>query len=189
MNSTPCVKELEAGVFTIENFLSAQECARCIALGDEIGYAPSEVDFPSGARRAEEIRNNDRVILHDPTLAQALFERACPFLPAVIEGWTLHGLNQRLRYYRYVPGQYFKWHKDGIVAHSGAVESRLTFMIYLNDGFEGGETQFRKGVVEPQAGAALVFPHKTTHQSAPIVAGTKYVLRTDVMYEDQGSRT
>lgn len=188
MNSTLRVNQLDSGIFTIEDFLTAEECARYIALGDDIGYVPSEVNFASGSRRADEIRNNDRVVFGDPALARSLFERARPFLPAAIDGWALHGFNERLRYYRYGPGQYFKWHKDGILAESDTVASRLTFMIYLNDGFDGGDTQFRTVAVAPQAGMALVFPHRSTHQGAPIVAGAKYVLRTDVMYENQEAR-
>lgn len=188
MNTTMRVNDLGSGVFTIENFLGPDECARYIALGDDIGYAPSEVNFATGSRRAEDIRNNDRVIFDNPALAQSLFERARPFLPAEIDGWALHSFNERLRYYRYGPSQYFKWHKDGIFAQSDTVASRLTFMIYLNDGFEGGDTEFKTGVVKPQAGMVLVFPHRTTHQGASILAGTKYVLRTDVMYEQMEAK-
>jgi hypothetical protein len=60
----------------------------------------------------------------------------------------------------------------------------LTFMIYLNDAFEGGATEFKTEVVRPRTGMALVFPHRATHQGAELRSGVKYVLRTDVMYKD-----
>jgi prolyl 4-hydroxylase len=185
MTASLRVNELNSGAFTIENFLSAEECQRYIALGDSIGYVPSEVGFPSGSRRAEDIRNNDRVVFDDPALAQMLFDRARALLPSDIDGWQLHGFNERLRYYRYAPGQFFKWHKDGVVALAPGVESRLTFMIYLNSGFQGGATEFRTQFVEPKTGMALVFPHRTTHQGMEIQGGIKYVLRTDVVYRKQ----
>jgi prolyl 4-hydroxylase len=179
------VTQLNNGVFTIENYLTPQECQHYIALGDGIGYVPSEVNFAGGSRRAEDIRNNDRVIFDDPALAALLFERARPVLPAKIGSGTLLGLNERLRFYRYGPDQYFKWHKDGIFAKSPDEASCLTFMIYLNDDFDGGATEFKTEFVKPKTGMALVFPHKVAHQGAPIVSGSKYVLRTDVMYRNE----
>lgn len=179
------VNELNNGVFTIENYLTAEECRHYIALGDAIGYAPSEVNFASGSRRAEDIRNNDRVIFDDPALASLLFERARPFLPATFGSGKLWGMNERMRFYRYGPDQYFKWHKDGIFAKSPEEASCLTFMIYLNEGFEGGATEFKTDLVKPQTGMALVFPHKVAHQGATIVSGSKYVMRTDVMYRNE----
>jgi len=61
-------------------------------------------------------------------------------------------------------------------------ESFLTFMVYLNDGFEGGSTDFGWESVQPVQGRALVFPHRLRHRGAVVGAGVKYVLRTDVLY-------
>jgi hypothetical protein len=36
--------------------------------------------------------------------------------------------------------------------------------------------------VRPEPGKALVFYHYLSHEGAPVTAGRKYVLRTDVMY-------
>jgi hypothetical protein len=61
--------------------------------------------------------------------------------------------------------------------------------MYLNEGFEGGETKFYGEdrdvptfIVRPRQGMALVFAHRQLHEGAPVLAGRKYVLRTDVMY-------
>lgn len=56
-------------------------------------------------------------------------------------------------------------------------------LLYLNGDYEGGETEFREDLIKPEAGMALVFPHLMMHQGAPLEAGSKYVLRTDVMYQ------
>ncbi|WP_198420816.1 2OG-Fe(II) oxygenase [Massilia atriviolacea] len=182
MHTTMRVVERNSGAFLIEHFLSPAMCQHYIALGEEAGYVPSEVNFRDGARRAEEIRNNDRVILDDAALADSLFQRARALLPARIDGWELSGLNERFRFYRYGPREYFKWHRDGVFARSPDEESRLTFMIYLNGDVEGGDTEFRTEFIKPQEGAALVFPHTLLHQGTEVVDGLKYVLRTDVMY-------
>ena len=68
----------------------------------------------------------------------------------------------------------------------------MTFMVYLNDDFTGGETKFYLDTgaprlsVRPERGAALVFVHRQLHEGAPVVEGRKYVLRTDVMYSQPG---
>jgi WD40 repeat protein len=74
------------------------------------------------------------------------------------------------------------------------VRSRLTCMLYLNDGaeFSGGATRYYAeraedsellGVVRPEAGTLIVFDHELWHDGEAVTAGTKYVLRTDVLYE------
>jgi hypothetical protein len=182
MNTIMRVVEKNSDAFIIENYLSAAMCQHYIAMGEEMGYVPSEVNFRDGSRRAEDVRNNDRVIFDDPALAASLFDRARPLLPQTIGNGALCGFNERFRFYRYGPQEYFKWHRDGSFAKSPDEASYLTFLIYLNADFEGGETEFKTERIKPQAGAALVFPHKLPHQGNEIVSGIKYVLRTDVMY-------
>ncbi len=55
-------------------------------------------------------------------------------------------------------------------------------MIYLNDDFTGGNTDFGWESVKPVQGMALVFPHRLRHQGSTVQEGVKYVLRTDVFY-------
>ena len=171
-----------AGVFTIANFLTAHECARYIATSEATGYAEAAVRTDDGERIYKDARNNDRIIFDDPALAAMLYERALPHLPPDIDGWRPSGFNERMRYYRYEHQQQFTWHFDGSFRRSAAEESILTFLIYLNDDFEGGETAFGWDAVKPARGTALVFPHKVRHQGSPVIRGVKYVLRTDVMY-------
>lgn len=54
-------------------------------------------------------------------------------------------------------------------------------MIYLNDCYEGGATCFRHATVTPRQGMALVFDHEQIHEGGEVLAGIKYVLRTDVL--------
>jgi len=60
----------------------------------------------------------------------------------------------------------------------------LTFLIYLSDEFEQGQTEFSWEKIQPKVGLALVFPHRLRHRANNVVNGTKYVLRTDVMYRE-----
>jgi hypothetical protein len=171
------------GVFVIHGFLSGEECDRLIARSESLGYEAATV----GDVLVTGFRNNSRVILDDPDLAASLWARARPFVPQV-GGWEAVGLNQRFRFYRSDAAEAFAPHHDGTVYLDLNVESRLTFMVYLNEGFEGGLTNFYcpgatlKLAVRPERGMALVFVHRQLHEGAPVTGGRKYALRTDVMY-------
>ena len=178
-------------VFVIHNFLSREECAALIQRSEGLIYEPGTVADVV----IEQVRNNERVLVDDVTLAADLFRRAEPFLPADIEGHGLVGFNERWRFYRYRPGQTFKPHRDGSYMRMKSLEeSQMTFMIYLNDGMTGGETRFFAEMeqafrqrpylsVQPKEGMALVFLHAIWHEGTVVHSGQKYVLRTDVMYK------
>jgi predicted 2-oxoglutarate/Fe(II)-dependent dioxygenase YbiX len=194
-------KELLCGedIFLIHEFLTPEECAEHVRLSEEAGYDDAPISTGRGAVVRKDVRNNDRVMIDDPTLASVLFARAEPFLPPNFLIWNAVGLNERFRYYRYTKGQKFDWHFDGPFTRENGESSKLTFMIYLNDGFLGGETVFnlkRYGVVRdcdpqvrvfPTAGAALVFRHDVLHTGAMVLDGVKYVIRSDVMFRHVSS--
>lgn len=139
------VNRLGAGVFTIENFLTPSECAEFIAESEALGYEEAAIRTEDGDRLYKDARNNDRIIFDKRELASSLYQRARPLLPAEIKGWFLSGFNERFRFYRYEKQQQFVWHQDGTVRLSETEESLLTFMIYLNDEFEGGRHRLRLG--------------------------------------------
>ena len=60
----------------------------------------------------------------------------------------------------------------------------LTLVFYLNDGFEGGATDFPElgRVITPRAGRALLFQHRILHEASEVRSGEKLVLRTDILY-------
>lgn len=178
---------------TIADFFSAAECDEYIRWSETIGFEEATVSTAGGMVMMKRVRNNDRVMVDDSERAQALYQRLCGLLPTCFQGiWTPIGLNERLRLYRYDIGQHFEWHRDGYFRRTDDEWSLFTFMVYLNDGFEGGATSFsvhETGVapdgtlrVIPKKGMALLFHHPVVHRGDPVTAGRKYVLRTDVMY-------
>ncbi|ATY60029.1 oxidoreductase domain containing [Cordyceps militaris] len=115
--------------------------------------------------------------------------------------WVFERLNERMRFLKYTEGQFFKPHCDGAfsyAADSTTFETHYTLHLYLNDSAEtsadgdgcvGGATAFlshdlkRRVDVDPKAGRVLVFQHRRLlHQGAEVHAGTKYTMRTDVLY-------
>lgn len=181
-------------IFVIRDLFTPAECAEHIRVSEEAGYDDAPISTGRGDIVRKDVRNNDRVMIDDPTLTVELFARAEPFLTPNFLIWTPVGLNERFRYYRYTKGQKFDWHFDGPFTRENGESSKLTFMIYLNDAFVGGETVFnlkRNGVVRdsdpvlrvfPIAGTALVFRHNVLHTGAMVFDGVKYAIRTDVMY-------
>lgn len=175
-------------VFLLQDFLDAAECRHWIEFGERRGFEQATISTALGQVHAAEVRNNDRLILDDPDLAERWFQRAAPFLPPAFGNWRLCGLNERFRLYRYRPGQKFAAHRDGSYERHAGELSWLTLMVYLNAGFEGGGTRFDLAGepeplrIVPVAGMALVFMHDRRHEGEEVTAGVKYVLRTDVMY-------
>jgi WD40 repeat protein len=138
----------------------------------------------------------------DDELAKHLFEKVKPYLPERIEiqsrvsaengQWSLTELNNRLRFCRYSANQYFHRHLDGVHYRSTTLQSKLTFMIYLNGAteFEGGRTLFYKtkdtteiwAAYIPRQGDLIVFDHNVWHEGELLSAGEKFVLRSDILY-------
>jgi len=176
-------------IVTVEGLLSPTECAALIERIEAAGPTAAPITTPRGFVMRPDIRNNTRVMFDDVALATQLFERVRPHVPARLEGeWELWGANERLRCYRYAPGEYFAPHFDGAF-HRGADErSLLTFMVYLNECAAGGHTGFidLEHSVQPTTGAGLVFNHHLLHEGAEVKAGLKYAVRSDLMYRRRG---
>ncbi|CAI5477274.1 unnamed protein product [Closterium sp. Yama58-4] len=71
-----------------------------------------------------------------------------------------------LQLVKYEVGQEYKAHYDGRMLPDGTLEARGTFLVYLNDGFEGGETYFPNvGIkVKPERGKAILWYTHLTDQ-------------------------
>lgn len=171
-------------IWTIENFISEKECEDLILFTEQIGYEEAKVSLSSGAKMIKGIRNNYRLMYQDENLAIQYWQILKQFCPREIDDNEAIGLNEQFRFYKYESNQRFKRHIDGRFKRNEQEESRITFMIYLNDDFEGGETKFDNVKIHPKTGTALFFIHEQKHEGCPVPNGTKYVIRTDVIYKN-----
>lgn len=197
------------GAFLLHGVLGREEAAAILRLAQRMGFRtdhPVSRPAPSPTRGCE--------WLADASLLGPMFARASPLLPAEVGGGRLEGINPRWRLFEYRRGAIYRPHIDGSWPmggldqdggyvhdlHGAAVRSRLTFLVYLNDGFDGGCTTFFQPAaapagaqreldrfeVTPLAGSALCFPQSATasllHEGSPVTRGVKYVIRTDVLY-------
>ncbi len=180
-------REPKPGVFTVDGVLPPGQCAALVDWAEQTGFDAAPVTTGMGFVHLPSVRNNTRVMFDNPTLAAKLWEELREHTPAELGPWRAHGLNERFRLYRYDPGQYFRRHSDGAFRRNASECSQITLMIYLNEGFEGGETSFDADcLVTPKTGMALGFIHRLRHAGETVTTGRKYVLRTDVMYRKAG---
>ncbi|XP_025087896.1 prolyl 4-hydroxylase 1-like [Pomacea canaliculata] len=175
--------------FVLHNVLSPEECKQYISQTEEKGYVKALLNIGGGKELLmTDVRNSDRCIIDSVEEALKVWQRIKEYIPQEWDGRAVIGLNERLRFLRYDPGQYFKPHMDGCYSRENGEMSFITIQIYLNDGFEGGSTTFmsldgrQRLEVVPKAGSVLVFQHNIYHEGSVLKEGRKYSVRTDVMY-------
>lgn len=168
----------------VEKFFTQKECKGFIAFSEGQGYHESLIRGKDGEVVNKSIRDNDRVIWDNPQFAEQLWDLVKGMVPSDIDGCEPVGLNERFRFYRYKDGQQFKPHVDAPYKKSETELSKLTLLIYLNEDFEGGATTLvlEGEDIKPKEGMLFLFEQKIMHCGRPVTTGTKYVLRTDVMY-------
>ena len=167
--------EIADGIWVVENFVTPEKCQEWIDFAEKVGFSDKKII--SGIRTSATIDDSEKS-LH-------LWQCAKKYLPERINENVAIGLNERLRFYRYDSAQKFAWHIDSSVMLSEKRLSFLTFLIYLNDDYQGGETMFRdsnKTTIFPKVGMMLAFKHEIPHEGAEILSGRKYILRSDVMF-------
>ena len=94
--------------FTLLNVFTPEECQEWIEITEKRGYAQALIGrnqvFVPG------VRNNSRCMIDDVDMAEKIFQRIKSYLPDVWGNFRLVGLNERLRFLRYDPGEKFKRH-------------------------------------------------------------------------------
>jgi predicted 2-oxoglutarate/Fe(II)-dependent dioxygenase YbiX len=167
------------------------ECAAVLASVRDAEWLPGTVNRAAGREVNTAIRDNLIAIVRDAAVGALLWERIRPHVPAEMSsGWDgprkvmrAQGLFEPLRVYRYEVGHHFGLHTDQSYTRDGA-RSLLTLLLYLDDDFDGGETEFPEQgrTIQPRGGDALWFQHALLHAGKAITRGTKHVLRTDVLF-------
>lgn len=173
------------GVFSVPDFITSVEAETLVQASEQHGYEPAQVRIGAFTDHTTQalpnIRNNEKCIMVLPEQIATIWARLQSLPLPELEGQVPVGLPSTLRFYKYEPGQRFKMHRDGAWQENG-LWSRLTLLVYLNSGVEGGETDFQSFKIQPQVGTLVLFKHKTWHEGTEVKSGVKYVLRSDVLY-------
>ncbi|KAJ3090258.1 hypothetical protein HK102_004308, partial [Quaeritorhiza haematococci] len=192
------IEHITDHIYTIPHFLSPAESRSIIEFAESVGFVPAEKNLIP--KKGFAFRDNDRIQFDSPVIADMLWKaglgRACTDaanpLPEM-DGRKPVGLNSNIRLYKYSKGQRFGQHYDDSVRDFLGRETEFTVLIYLSpDGaVQGGETVFYKSKrevalsVAPSEGLLLLHRHGRScllHEGAEVTKGTKYLLRTDVVY-------
>jgi prolyl 4-hydroxylase len=172
-------------ILTIPRLLTSEECSSWINRIKDAGTEPAPINTIGGQVVKAQVRSNRRVMFDDRNWAEILFDRVRTEAPPRIHGMQLCGVNERLRCYEYLVGQHFAPHSDGVFIRDENEYSCYTYMVYLNEGFVGGETLFfvePEKTIVPKKGMGLLFQHPIIHAGCEVKSGTKYAIRTDLMY-------
>jgi predicted 2-oxoglutarate/Fe(II)-dependent dioxygenase YbiX len=175
----------------VADLYTRDECAAIIDGVRDGEWLPGTVNRAGGREIDQKLRNNLTAIVREPPVGAQLWARIAPRLPSkMTTAWdgprrtvTSHGLFEPLRVYRYEAGHHFGLHSDQSYTR-GVARSLLTLLLYLDDDFDGGETEFpdQHETIFPRAGCALWFQHAVLHAGKAVTRGVKHVLRTDVLY-------
>ncbi|KAI0148724.1 oxidoreductase domain-containing protein [Xylariaceae sp. FL1272] len=215
----------------LDNVLSPSESAQLIKLAEDSvvdedkedgsSWRPALVNIGGGFEvEIPDYRKGHRIIWDTQEIVDRIWRRLATVpevknslqtLPVAVSGMRLDEMkydfvrvNHRMRFLKYVPGDFFKPHCDGPYGEQtedgGYIQTYMTVHLYLNDSqqeagpgvdLKGGATSFlsrddtRKIDVDPKAGRVLIFQHaRLRHSGADVQAGTKYTVRTDIMYKE-----
>jgi len=176
----------------VQGVLTEAQCAQLLECVNQKGFTPALVNIGGGRQLLERsYRDGHRCIVDCPELAAWLFAALREHLPQELDGKRLVGLNERLRFLCYLPGQQFSPHHDATFARvvRGQREaSRVTVQLYLHDvpAAHGGATTFHLGrerlPCQPGAGSCLLFSQDLLHEGSLVTKGIKYTVRTEAMY-------
>ncbi|KAI4097217.1 MAG: hypothetical protein LQ344_000627 [Seirophora lacunosa] len=194
----------------LDNAFSSAECEDLLHAAEaQTGGKWEQAMINVGRGRQQLItdsRDCGRIIWDDTGIVTKIWDRVKDCVPEI---WRLNGmahvtgygpvkrgetlimsrLNERMRFLKYTEGQYFR-----------REISYYTLHLYLNEPqsaapgerTEGGATRFHSMDwdeekfldVEPRVGRVLIFQHRNLlHSGDDVVKGTKYTLRTDLMYK------
>lgn len=221
VNPTTVTKEELPGVpggFLLNDVLTETECHHFVQVAETLGFEEAmnnnggygDQEYPSMPdMRPPEMNKRSAAKASHPILHH-LWKRVKDSFPPQLEHegkiWKLRedetALNEMFRFLRYDANQKFWAHFDGGFRRGPNEQTHFTFIMYLNDEFDGGETiifpEGKTGIhgkppkqevrVKPKRGMALVFRHTgpdhPLHSGAPHFSNgmRKYILRTDVMY-------
>lgn len=150
------------------NFLTPAECLTLIGLGESDSLRTGRTTNNSHGYRKAKVR-----WITD----EEFIDNICKRIADITQ--TDFSKQENFHFIKYSEGGEYKPHYDG-------VSRQKTAMIYLNDGFKGGETFFcnLNKTIKPEVGKLLVWDNIDTdgkldklsyHAGLPVEFGTKYI--------------
>lgn len=178
---TPQVIIADPYIALYPKLFSEAECKYMMVLGTPWLEKASVLGL-DGQPRIDNVRDAHSCSI--PHLAEDLIVQRINRTIAVATG-TEWGWGEPINILKYTPGQQYKPHHDGTGSDNVSVRN-LTALIWLNDDFEGGETDFPKIDVRVRGdvGDMLVFRNvrdngafdeRMIHAGLPVTSGVKWM--------------
>jgi len=162
------------------------------------GSAVMKDDGTAGTKNAVDIRSSELLsVRHGSEIDQLLHRKMEVGLQkyrdivakvnTMFQHWPVPGSvdtffgREPIQVLRYKPGQRYVFHHDQADFQDRPEYYRtLSTVLYLNDGFEGGGTEFPHKTFKPKAGYALFFPSNWCypHSGQEVLSGEKRVAVT-----------
>jgi prolyl 4-hydroxylase len=168
-------------VRSFDRFFTSAECSYLIERARVLLQPSVIVDPKTGQLRPHPVRTSEGAVF--PWVSEDLVIHALNRRIAAASGTDV-GAGEPLQVLRYSPGQQYHPHLDALPF--GDNQRIYTMLVYLNDGYGGGETHFtRTGLTfAGRTGDALLFRNSTLsgepdemtqHAGLPVVRGEKYL--------------
>ncbi|XP_020208709.1 uncharacterized protein LOC109793659 isoform X1 [Cajanus cajan] len=167
-------------LFTVQNFFSSAESKSFVKIAESIGFSHQG---SLGPTKGEAYRDNDRISVNDPVLADTIWESGLNklFSDIKIRGKVAVGLNPNIRFYRYNVGQRFGRHIDESVNLGDGNRTYYTLLVYLSGGLSEHKSKPKKdprntavSSFDPLVGGETVFygPRNNTVAEVAPTEGT-----------------
>lgn len=168
-------------VWAFDRFASPAECHYLIETAEPLLEQSVVVDPCTGQPRPHPIRTSEGAVF--PWVSADLVITALNQRMAAASGSEAE-CGEPLQILRYRPGQEYRPHLDALP--TGGNQRVLTMLVYLNEGYEGGETFFTRTGLKfaGKKGDGLLFRNarsggipdpNTQHAGLPVVSGEKFI--------------
>lgn len=183
-------KDSGACIYVLKNFFAFEECETLISVGSQY-LEPSRVGGPNDTTKIDKnVRSSYTAMISDISCHPQVLEA----IERIDNAYGHpHLTSNPLQLNRYRVGEKFEahhdWHDPVRQAERIAREGQRTwtFLMYLNDDFEGGETEFPllEFGIQPEQGMLVLWNNllpdgsvndATLHRSNSVIEGTKYMM-------------
>ncbi|HTL83403.1 MAG TPA: 2OG-Fe(II) oxygenase [Bacteroidia bacterium] len=167
---------MDSGIWMIDDLLNDAECDKIIGRIEERGFKV--------ARQYDKGRHNKETFIVEKDVEEkliAVFDKLKLVSPE--KTVEIEKVSHPLEFYKYDKGDYITCHTDAPREIEKDLWSEYTLVLYLNDNYYGGETNFpvRHIKVTPRKGCGLIFDQRYDHEACEVGEGTKYILRTNCL--------
>jgi hypothetical protein len=126
---------------------------------------------------------NGKVIY--PEWSKIMYDKIEPYLPSFLKYGNIH----YIMFSHIETGKHFGIHTDTGAEYNikKNIKSGYTVLIYLNDDFEGGTTEFftdgfiSNAIITPKKGRVLIFNIDLYHRGNEVLKGDKYWIGTEFL--------